>query len=100
MSVSTAMPIVATKATPTPRFLGVLRGEIFKLARQRTVWLMLIALAGFICLPWLFTLIAPHMKTGLQQYPLYALYQDTEIALAITIGALLLNILLALIVAC
>jgi ABC-2 type transport system permease protein len=54
----------------TPSFPGMLRGEIFKLTRQRLNWLLLLMLAGATSIYYLFALGNPGVKEFLQTDPL------------------------------
>ncbi len=47
-SISTAVPQTATRAALKPRFWGLVRGELFKIAHQRMNWVML-PILYFLC---------------------------------------------------
>ncbi len=78
-----ATPTVSPAATPAatslhaarPSFIGLLRGEFLKVSRQLTTWLMLLALAGVIVLPFLITLTVRDLKADIQAEPLADLYR-------------------------
>ncbi|HEX8032307.1 MAG TPA: hypothetical protein VF510_00585, partial [Ktedonobacterales bacterium] len=36
-----------------PSFVGIVRGELFKMSRQRFTWVLGLLLVGMICLPYL-----------------------------------------------
>ncbi|WIG61435.1 MAG: hypothetical protein OJF49_004183 [Ktedonobacterales bacterium] len=78
MSVTwTATPVaVASEQTERPSFFGLLRGELFKIARQRAMWVMAAVLALLICAPYLIEMAAKggNEKTLLTQQPLQFLY--------------------------
>jgi ABC-type transport system involved in multi-copper enzyme maturation permease subunit len=67
-----------------PHFLGMLRGEIFKLARQRFNWLTILAFAGAVSIYYLFLLGAQGFKNNLLQDPYEALYHTMAREGAIT----------------
>ncbi|MFI5271729.1 MAG: ABC transporter permease [Ktedonobacterales bacterium] len=59
-----------------PSFLGLLRGELFKISRQRSTWVMAVLLAVIIAVPDLVIAAAggTGIKTIIQTTPLTALY--------------------------
>jgi ABC-type transport system involved in multi-copper enzyme maturation permease subunit len=57
-----------------PQFLGMLRGEMFKLVRQRFNWLTTLGFAGAVSVYYLFLLGAKGIKEELQQAPYEAFY--------------------------
>ena len=59
--------------TSTPSFLGLVRGEFFKISRQWAIWLMLVLLLGVIILPYLITFTIQNVKESIQHNPLYFL---------------------------
>ncbi|HEU5437915.1 MAG TPA: ABC transporter permease [Ktedonobacterales bacterium] len=76
MVATISQPVSAAVArTSRPRFGGILRGELLKISRQRATWLMLIALAGLLTLPFLVSLTAEGFKDGLQHAPVFELYR-------------------------
>ncbi len=58
MSAATAT-ITLSSNTTRPNFWGLVGGELFKLTRQWTTWILLVALAGIIVLPYVFVFITP-----------------------------------------
>ncbi len=48
-----------------PSFVGIMRGEFFKILHQRVNWIMLILLGGIITFPYLIELSLPRIKAGL-----------------------------------
>jgi hypothetical protein len=52
---SIAAPVARATSTTSPRpsFVGLIRGELLKVARQRSFFVMLVCLAGVVCLPFL-----------------------------------------------
>ncbi len=60
----------------SPSFIGLVRGELFKLLRQRTTWIVLALLTGFVILPWFATIFLGNAKTNLTQEPLPFLFRE------------------------
>ena len=69
--------------TATPSFPGIVRGEIFKVTRQWTTWIMLVLLTGIIILPYLVLLTAPNARVSLAHAPMPFLFNRVEANLAI-----------------
>jgi ABC-type transport system involved in multi-copper enzyme maturation permease subunit len=67
-----------------PQFLGMLRGEIFKLVRQRFNWLTTLGFAGVVTVYYLFALGNEGIKAFLRQQPLVSLTSLMEREGAIT----------------
>lgn len=68
-------PAAASAArTARPSFVGIVRGELFKVRRQRATWLMAAILVAAICLPYLVASAIPDLKTQIVQTPLNTLY--------------------------
>ncbi|MEO7002593.1 MAG: ABC transporter permease [Ktedonobacterales bacterium] len=66
----------ATSArTLRPSFIGLVRGELLKLSRQWSLYIMLVLLAGLICLPFLLFTQRSGYKVELQNAPLQILYR-------------------------
>src|SRR5262249_54007437 len=60
-----------------PSFLGIWRGEVLKVSRQGTTWLLALLLAGAICLPYLVTLgRGSALKALIERAPLAYLYRE------------------------
>ena len=66
-----------------PSFPGILRGEIFKITRQWTTWIMLVLLLGVIVLPYIVELTAPNITDNLRHTPLNFFYNEMEISLSV-----------------
>jgi ABC-2 type transport system permease protein len=66
-----------------PSFVGTVRGEFFKIARQWTNWIMLVLLLGVIVLPFIIEMTAPNVKTNIQINPLHFYYNVLSISLSI-----------------
>lgn len=74
-----AVPAVAVALhTPRPTFDGLLRGELFKLSRQWTTWLLALGVFVMVTGMYVVSLTIPFLKTGLTLLPLAALYQIME----------------------
>ena len=68
--------VAAQRATERPSFAGLVRGELFKISRQRATWalgivLLLIVLAPYVIL---MTIPNPNLKTQIAAAPLAFLY--------------------------
>lgn len=81
-SAATAQGLAAR--SERPQFLGMLRGEIFKLARQRFNWLTTLGFAGAVSIYYLFLLGNRHFKEDLQQFPYESFYHTMAREGAIT----------------
>lgn len=66
-----------------PSFLGLLGGELFKVSRLRTIWVLTLLLVGIIAAPYLFYLATPSLKDSIISTPLAALTVATQRDLAI-----------------
>lgn len=73
--------ISATKAvaptrlhTARPSFIGIVQGELFKVSRQISTWILGVLLLGAIVLPYLVLLSSGRIKTEVQSDPMSALY--------------------------
>jgi ABC-2 type transport system permease protein len=66
-----------------PSFFGTLRGELFKIRKQWTTWLMLALLAGIIALPYIVEGSVPHLKDELLTTPLHLYYNLAQSDLAV-----------------
>lgn len=69
MSTMTTTPATAEQEMglrfPRPSFFGLIRGELFKIGRQWTTWIMLVLLMGIICLPYVLSLTRSDLKDTL-----------------------------------
>ena len=72
-----------TTTTLRPTFGGVLRGEIFKLTRQRTTWILAVILVGLVALPWLASFLLRDPKAGIDFDPLRAFVNNADANLAL-----------------
>ncbi|GAC1447073.1 MAG: hypothetical protein PVSMB4_01310 [Ktedonobacterales bacterium] len=66
-----------------PSFLGLLGGELFKVSRLRTIWVLTLLLVGIIAAPYLFYLATPSLKDSIISTPLAALTVATQRDLAV-----------------
>ncbi|HET9922105.1 MAG TPA: ABC transporter permease subunit [Ktedonobacteraceae bacterium] len=83
-TVITSTPIQQSSIhSATPSFPGIVRGEMFKLSRQWTTWILLVLLAGIIILPYLVMMTAPNARASLEHAPLPFLYSRVEDNLAV-----------------
>jgi ABC-2 type transport system permease protein len=73
-----------TARSEHPQFLGMLRGEIFKLVRQRFNWITTLGFAGAVSIYYLFLLGASGFKNNLLQDPYEAMYHTMAREGAIT----------------
>lgn len=65
---------VTTAAKPS--FVGLVRGELFKISRQRLTWFMMLMLAGLVCFPYVIGLGREGLKDFITQAPLTVVYRD------------------------
>jgi ABC-2 type transport system permease protein len=96
------LPDMTSAATRRPgeervSFAGVVYGELLKVSRQWTTWVMLWLLAGAICLPYLVSLAGSSLKTTIESQPLQGLYVEVAAALFVlrVFSGLLLIVLTA-----
>ncbi len=71
-SAAVANPITAPQGTlhaATPSFIGIVRGELLKIGRQWTTWLMALVVAGFLTLPFLVFAILNNTKERVTSDP-------------------------------
>ncbi|HLZ23448.1 MAG TPA: ABC transporter permease [Ktedonobacterales bacterium] len=73
-SITLARGTVRAARGARPSFVGIVRGELFKVGRQRATWLMAALLIAILCLPYLFASAIPDLKTQIVQTPLDTLY--------------------------
>ncbi|HLX39582.1 MAG TPA: hypothetical protein VKR42_03580 [Ktedonobacteraceae bacterium] len=69
--------------TATPSFIGLVRGELFKIRKQWTTWIMLGLLVCVMALPNLVLMSVSQLKTRITTAPLDVLYRITGIDLPI-----------------
>lgn len=73
-SVTLAPGATSAARSVRPSFLGIVRGELFKVGRQRATWLMAALLVVILCLPYLIAGAISDLKTQIVQTPLDTLY--------------------------
>lgn len=80
-----------------PRFVGVFRGELFKISRMRTFWIMLVLMLGVIFLPYVVGLARTGLKDIIAQAPMLYLYRQLGTSLYVlrVFGGVLLIVLTA-----
>ncbi len=75
---STAVSVPAPASTQLhnarPSFAGIVRGELFKVSRQISTWILGLLLLGAICLPYLIEL-SSNYKERMQQSLTWAIYK-------------------------
>lgn len=79
MQTIVSSPAVSTAKTLRPSFLGAVRGELLKLTRQRSLWVMLVMgglLFGFVSLAIFST---DNIRTGMKNAPLITFYNFLDI---------------------
>jgi len=78
MSTAVTVTPSAPAATPLhsarPSFVGIVRGELFKVSRQLSTWVLAVLYLGAICLPYLVLLGSGRTKTQVRDDPMSALY--------------------------
>src|SRR5512146_1388765 len=74
MSMAVSAPTATPLHTARPSFAGIVRGELFKVSRQVSTWILGVLLLGAICLPYLVEL-ASSFKDSMQENPTWAVYK-------------------------
>ncbi len=77
-------PIHPASRPLTPNFLGIVRGELFKISRMWLTWIMLVLLLGATTLPYLFLAATPSRRETLVKTPLIFLYDQMNTSLSIS----------------
>lgn len=73
----TTTPIAGSAVrTARPSFIGLVRGELFKISRQRATWVMALLLLGIICFPFLVNFAVADLKDRIAFEPLVVLYRN------------------------
>lgn len=73
-SIPIAPGVASVAGVARPSFVGIVRGELFKVGRQRATWLMAAILAAVLCLPYLIGGQSYGLKAQIAQDPLGTLY--------------------------
>ena len=76
----TSAPVVRT-GEARPSFVGMVRGELFKIGRSWVTWILAVLLCGAITLPHLVSLTL--QGASLKEAPLFFLYRHTEAGFAV-----------------
>ena len=101
MSTRTVMTSVRAARNPmhreTPSFLGIMRGEFFKIGHQWATWVMAFLFFCVNLLPYILTFTSTHPASSLQNTPLTFYYNHFEGGLAIirSFGGIFLIVLMA-----
>ncbi len=66
-----------------PSFLGLVRGELLKISRQWSTWIMAVLLLGIICLPYLLQWTVPGTKDAILHQSSHFFYSRVETNLAV-----------------
>lgn len=66
-----------------PSFFGLVRGEFFKIIRQRTTWILLVLLTGVIVLPYIIETARPRLEADITSAPLTFFYDQLGIGLSV-----------------
>jgi ABC-type transport system involved in multi-copper enzyme maturation permease subunit len=100
IAVSTPKIIAVPQEKSRPTFLGTLHGELLKISRQRSIWIMSILLLGFMCVPYAVSLLRPSYHDVAKSDPLTQIYFLTQVSLIVVraFGGFYLVILAALVV--
>lgn len=76
-TIAATTPIAATELhSAKPTFVGLVRGELFKISRQRATWILAVLLLGIICFPFLINFAVSDLKDRLALAPLEELYRN------------------------
>src|SRR5260221_8750252 len=59
-----------------PSFFGLLHGELFKISRQGSMWVMLLLFISFIVLPYLISFTVGNLNDTLSIHPLNYFYSQ------------------------
>jgi len=73
-AVSVPTPTSTQLYNARPSFAGIVRGELFKVSRQISTWILGLLLLGAICLPYLVEL-SSNYKEGMQQSLTWSIYK-------------------------
>jgi ABC-2 type transport system permease protein len=74
VTVTPSAPIATPLHSARPSFVGIVRGEVFKVSRQISTWVLAVLYLGAICLPYLVLLGSGRIKTEVRDDPMSALY--------------------------
>ena len=74
VTVTPSAPAATRLHSARPSFVGIVRGELFKVSRQISTWILGVLYLGAICLPYLVLLGSGRIKTEVRDDPMSALY--------------------------
>ena len=85
MSASIAMTPTtgATTQNLRPSFIGIVRGELFKIGHQWTTWIMAVLLIGVMIFPNFLIVTLSNVSTTLAHFPLQVLYRQAGVDLLV-----------------
>lgn len=76
-TIATTPALTKRVHTSKPSFIGLVRGELFKISHQWSTWIMLVMLIGVICLPYLLSLTLSDLANTLNHNALSYLTSRT-----------------------
>ena len=99
-AISTTPILPEALHSDTPTFSGTVRGELLKISRQRSIWIMSVVLVGLMCVPYVVSLLRPGFHDIAKSDPLSQVYFLTEVSLIVVrvFGGFYLVILAALVI--
>ncbi len=74
VTVTPSAPVATRLHSARPSFVGIVRGELFKVSRQLSTWILGVLYLGAIFLPYLVLLSSGRTKTQVRDDPMSALY--------------------------
>ncbi|HEY7343780.1 MAG TPA: ABC transporter permease [Ktedonobacterales bacterium] len=74
VTVTPSAPAAPRLHSARPSFVGIVRGEVFKVSRQISTWVLAVLYLGAICLPYLVLMASARIKTEVSDDPMGALY--------------------------
>ncbi|HEX5156735.1 MAG TPA: ABC transporter permease [Ktedonobacterales bacterium] len=74
VAITPSAPAATRLHSARPSFVGIVRGEVFKVSRQISTWVLAVLYLGAICLPYLVLLGSGRIKTEVRDDPMSALY--------------------------
>lgn len=66
-----------------PSFIGLVRGEFFKVMRQWTTWILLVMVVGVTALPYIIETVRPKLQADITSAPLTFFYDQLGIGLSV-----------------
>ncbi|GCE13619.1 ABC transporter permease [Tengunoibacter tsumagoiensis] len=77
-TIARAVTPASSIAVSSPSFLGIIRGEIFKVSRMWVFWIALVLLIGIACFPYIIIMSLSSQATALKNTPLHFFYNSAE----------------------